>query len=65
METVIVYSRIEDKKIKSELNNSPIWKDAIHPDDLDSVERNNKPIYEYKLKFDGLTPVQVTSVKKI
>jgi len=65
METVTVYSPIEDKKIKTELNNSPIWKEAIHEDDFATIQRNKKPMYEYKIKFDGLKPTQVTSVKKI
>ena len=65
METITLYSKIEDKNIKKELNDSPIWKAAIHEDELADAKEKGKPLYEYKIKFDGLKPVQVSSVKKI
>ena len=65
METVKVYSVIEDKNIKKSLNDSPIWKQAIHEDELADVQEKGKPLFEYTIKFDGTKPVQVTDVKKI
>ena len=64
METIKVYSVVEDKNIQKNLNDSPIWKQAIHPDDLESVKDNYETLYEYAIKFDGLRPVQVAGVKK-
>ena len=34
LNTVTVYSPVEDKEIKKTLGNSPMWKKSIHPDDL-------------------------------
>lgn len=65
METVKVYSPVEDKKIKSNINESPIWKQAIHEDDVREEMDKGKPLFEYTMKFDGLKPVQVTKVKKL
>ena len=64
METVILYSPIEDKNIQKSLNDSPIWKHAIHEDELLDNINKGKTLFQYKIKFDGLKPVQVTSVKK-
>lgn len=65
METVLVYSTVEDKEIKKNLENSPIWKNAIHSDDLEAEQKPGVPMFEYKIKFEGLKPVQVSSVKKL
>jgi hypothetical protein len=64
METIKVYSTIEDKNIRKNLNESPIWKKAIHADDLNSVQDKYKTLWEYEIKFEGLIPVQVTNVKR-
>jgi len=65
METVKVYSPIEDKKIKSDINVSPIWKNAIHEDDINDEHKKGGTMFEYTMKFDGFKPVQVTNVKKL
>lgn len=62
METVKVYSPIEDKDIQKNLNDSPVWKKAIHADELEDVEKNYERIFEYDIKFDGTKPVQVTKI---
>jgi len=64
METIKVYSTVEDKNIKKNLNDSPIWKKAIHADELKEVESKYNSIWEYEVKFDGLKPVQVTKVNR-
>jgi len=64
MENIKVYSTIEDKNIKKNLNNSPIWKKAIHADDLGNVVDKYDIIWEYEIKFDGLKPIQVTKITK-
>lgn len=66
MENVKVYSPVEDKEIRNNLNDSPIWKQAYHADELsEDVRKKHRDMFEYTIKFDGLRPVQVTNVKKI
>jgi hypothetical protein len=65
MEDVKVYSPVEDKGIRENLNGSPIWKKAYHKEDLPRVQAANAVVFEYSIKFNGLTPVQVTDVKKL
>ncbi len=64
METIKVYSTIEDKDIKKNLNNSPVWRKAIHEDDLQSVKDTLPSIWEYQIQFDGLKPMFVSKVNK-
>jgi hypothetical protein len=64
METIKVYSTIEDKNIKKDLNDSPIWKKAIHADDLREAEGKYDHLWEYQIKFDGLKPVMVSKVSR-
>lgn len=65
METIKVYSPIEDKKIRENLNGSPIWNLAYHEDELSTAKVNHTDIYEYTVKFDGLKPIQLTGIKKL
>jgi hypothetical protein len=62
MENVVVYSPIEDKNIQKNLNDSPIWKQAYHEEELQG--KNFKEVFKYSMKFDGLKPFQVTKVEK-
>lgn len=61
MTTEKVYSRILDKKIKNNVNNSPIWQDCCFEDEMSGSEQ----YYCYTIKFDGLTPIQCTKIKKV
>lgn len=66
METVKVYSPVEDKKIRENLNGSPIWTGLrYHIDELETAQKKHDILYEYSFKFDGLKLVQLTGVKKI
>jgi len=65
MEDIKVYSPVEDKAIRENLNGSPIWKKAYHKEDLPRIQGAHANIFEYSIKFDGLKPVQVTNVKKL
>jgi len=65
METVKVYSPVEDKGIKKNLKGSPIWEKSIHADDLNEEFKPGKVLFEYTIKFEGLEPIQVTKVKKL
>lgn len=64
METVKVYSPVEDKEISKNLNGSPIWKQAYHIEDLDELTNKFRQIFEYSFKFEGTKPVQFTGVRK-
>lgn len=64
METIKVFSTIDDKDIKKNLSDSPIWGDAYTEDELIDVDESKK-VYQYSIKFDGLKPIQVTKVKRI
>lgn len=66
METVKVYSTIEDKKIRENINGSPIWKGLrYHIDELKHAMEKHSELYEYSFKFDGLKVVQLNGIKKI
>jgi hypothetical protein len=71
MEKVIVYSPVEDQKIKSNLNNSPIWKDKNGKSNAYTEEEylENPKRYprwwKYTFRFEGLKPVQHTKTEKI
>jgi hypothetical protein len=65
METVKVYSPVNDENIQKNLNDSPIWKKAFHEDELAEAIRSNRELFEYSIKFDGLRPVQFTGMKKV
>ena len=65
LENVTVYSPVEDKDIKKNLGDSPMWKKSIHPDDLVDEQKPGEPMFEYKFKFDGTKVVQHKSTKKL
>jgi hypothetical protein len=65
METIKVYSPIEDKNIRTNLNNSPIWKQAYHEDEIREIEKQVPHMFEYSIKFDGLKPIMVNKVQKL
>jgi len=61
-----VYSPIEDKEIRSNLQGSPIWTGLrYHSDELETAKKKHEVLYEYSIKFDGLRAVQVTNVQKL
>jgi len=61
-----VISPVFDKKINSNINESPIWKKAYKPEELTEEVRNMHPVwYEYTIKFDGVKPIQMTKMKEI
>lgn len=59
-----VFSPVNDTEIKNNLNDSPIWKNAFKLEEITPDVKSKHPMmFEYSIKFDGLTPVQVTNVK--
>ena len=65
METIKVYSPVNDVNIKKNLNDSPIWKNACHADELEAAQEKHNIMYEYTIKFEDLVPIQVTKIKKL
>lgn len=67
MEKVSVYSPVEDKKIKTNINESPIWakgKAYTQEEYLENPKRFPS-WFKYTFYFDGLKPVQVTKIQKL
>lgn len=59
-----VFSTIEYKG--KDVANATFWKECYHLDDLSSeLLKNGKQWYEYFIKFDGMTPIMITKVKKL
>jgi hypothetical protein len=65
METVKVFSPVDDKDIRQNLSASPIWKQSYTEDELKEAEKKHPVLFEYSIKFDGLKPVQLLGVKKL
>ena len=61
-----VYSPIDDRKhIKKNLKNSSIWNNCYTKDEHLDVLSGYDQMFCYSIKFDGLTPIQVTKTKKV
>jgi len=66
MITETIYSPIKDEKMNSHLNDSEVWKNAYHPEEVTKEVKKKYPQwYMYKVKFDGVKPIQMTKFQKI
>ena len=65
MEIVTVYSPIEDKKIRTEFQNSLIWTKAYTQEEYLENPKKFSVWFKYRFKFEGLKIIQVTKVQKI
>ena len=66
MESVKVYSPVNDKEIRTNLLGSPIWTGLrYHVDELAMARLKHAELYEYTIKFEGLKPVQFAGMKKL
>ena len=66
LETVKVYSPVEDKEVRTNLGNSPIFKGIrYHESELALAKKNHADLFEYSFKFDGLKVAQFTGSKKL
>lgn len=65
MITEKVFSPINDEKIRINLNGSPIWKNCYRQEEItgEVLRKYNNILYIYSIKFDGLTPIQVTKIE--
>jgi len=65
MENVTVYSPVEDKKIRTEFQNSPIWKKASTEEEFMENPKRYPIWFKYTFKFEGLKPIQLTKMMRI
>jgi len=66
MESVKVYSPVEDKDIRKNINTSPIWTGLrYHESELDEARKKHSELYEYTIKFDGLKPIMLSKISKL
>lgn len=59
-----IYSPIEDTKIREDLNGSPMWKQTYHESDVNEAAMKHPVLFEYIIRFNGLTPMQVLKVSR-
>ena len=61
-----VYSPIDDPKIKSDIAGSEIWNSCYKKEEVtDEVLNKHRRMFVYHIKFEGLTPFQVTKVDTV
>ena len=61
-----VYSPVKDEKMQSHLDDSEVWKQAYHEEEITEEDRRKHPRwYKYTLKFDGLRPIQLTKFEAV
>lgn len=66
LEPVKVFSPIEDKEVRTNLGNSPIFKGVrYHESEFALARKNHTDLYEYNFKFEGLKVAQFTGMKKV
>lgn len=64
LKEVVIYSPINDHRIKAYLKDSPIWKLCFHKEELTKeIIKIHRKMYVYRIKFDGLIPIQHMSTK--
>ena len=66
MTTEVVLSPIKDEKMNSHITESEVWKNAYHVDEVtEEVRAKHNRWYEYTVRFEGTTAIQVTKFKEI
>ena len=66
MTTEIVLSPIKDDKMNSHIKESEVWKNAYHEGEVtEELRYKFSKWYEYHVKFEGTTAIQMTKFKEI
>ena len=66
LELVKVYSPIEDKNIRTNLGDSPIFKGLRYAEsELAEAKKKHAELFEYSFKFEGVKIAQFLGIKKI
>lgn len=59
-----VYSPIDDPKMGKNVANSKVWDLCFKEEEMSRELANKHPrMFVYTVKFDGVTPIQVTKIK--
>jgi len=61
----MVYSPIEDKNLKNDLQNNPIWKNCFHKEEYEEAKDKYPRWFLYSIRFDDLKPIQLLKVSNI
>ena len=66
MTTEVLLSPIKDDKMNSHIKESEVWKNAYFPDEVTQEIRGKyNSWYEYHVRFEGLTAIQMTKFREI
>jgi len=64
MKEEIIVSPILDSNIQDHIGSSPVWNNAFKKDEITlELYRKYPSWYAYSIKFNGLTPVQLTKLE--
>ncbi len=59
-----VFSPILDKHLQLNMQDSNIWNNCFHEEDVEEKKTGYPRIYCYRIKFKGLTPVQLVELSE-
>jgi hypothetical protein len=66
MITQDVWSPVRDDNFSKNLNDSPVWKNCYHEEEVThEVKATSPKWYVYSVKFEGVKPIMVTKVKHL
>lgn len=66
MTTEVVLSPIRDDKMQSHIKESEVWKNAFHQEEVtEEIRMKHNQWFEYTVRFEGLTAIQVTKFREI
>lgn len=66
MTAEIVMSPVNDPDFKTHLNDSPVWKNCYHVEEVtDEIRKKYNKWFEYHVKFSGITPIQCVKIKEV
>lgn len=66
MTTEIVVSPVRDDKMNSHIKESEVWKNAYHTDEVtEEIRMKHNSWFEYTVRFEGLTAIQMTKFREI
>lgn len=61
-----VYSPVDDAKMGKNIMNSTVWDLCFKKEEAtEELIAKHPKMFVYTVKFDGLTPIQVTKIKQI
>jgi hypothetical protein len=63
----VVYSPVNDHRIKAQLRTSPIWRTCYKKEEItkEIMQKHGGRMYAYTFKFDGTKVIQHTKTEKV